>query len=56
MARNSKELSPIKDMTKSRMDETTTKKSNLFHAFLKYVLPKATSFSEASTMKIAVKI
>ena len=40
---------------KSKTAHVTTKKSNLFHPFLKYVNPKAISFKTASIMKIALK-
>ena len=39
----------------SPIEALTTKKSNLFHALLKYVIPKAMNLSMASIRKVTVK-
>ena len=41
--------------TTSKIAHPTTKISNLFQPFLKYVIPKANNFKIASIMKTALK-
>jgi hypothetical protein len=51
-ARNYSVLVFIRLIKISKIDETTTKKSNLFHAFWKYVSPYAINLSTASMKNI----
>jgi hypothetical protein len=55
-ARNYRELASIRLIKISKMDETTTKKSNLFQPFWKNVSPNAISLSTASVKNIIENI